>query len=102
MIASQPSLIAQLTADWWTSLAQFKADILAAKGNEKAIEEACAAEQARAELLLKAIEGAGRMTPTEAAGLLDLVLVLFADDGREDDQVYRLLSAISDSMAPPS
>jgi hypothetical protein len=88
-----------LIDEWWASLAQLKADILAARGDEKAIEVACAAEQVRADELLKAVESIGQISPTEAAGLVDLALVLFADDGREDDQVYRLLSTIRDSLA---
>ena len=102
MTSSQRSVIVQLTDEWWASLAQFKADVLAAKDNEKAIEKACAAEEARTDYLLKAIESAGRMSTAEAVGLLDLALVLFAEDGREDDHLYRLLSAIRDGLVPTS
>ena len=41
------------------------------------------AERDRAEGLLKAIDGVGQLTPSEAVILLDLALVLFADETRE-------------------
>ena len=97
---SQHGPAKQLANAWWASLAKLKSEILAAGGNKKAIEAACAAEQARAEELLIAVETIGQFTPAEAASLLDLVLVLFADESREDDHVYRLLSTIRDGLAP--
>jgi hypothetical protein len=90
----------QIIAQWWASLAEFRTDIAAAKGNEALIEKACNAEEARSDYLLAAVEGVTSMTPQEAAELLDLTLVLFAREDREDDQIFRLLSTIREGLAP--
>ena len=56
--------------------------------------------EARADYLLSVVETVTRMTPQDAAELLDLALVLFARENREDDQIFRLLSTIRDGLAP--
>ena len=64
----------QIMAQWWASLSEFRADIAAAKGEGALIEKACAAEVARADYLLAAVESVTQMTPQEAAEMLDLAL----------------------------
>jgi hypothetical protein len=63
-------------------------------------EKACKAEEIRADYLPAVVESVTRMTPQEAAELLDLALVLFARENRDDDLIFRLLSTIRDSLAP--